>query len=135
MIMDYQNLLSDAQAVTDSAASSNYIDMGADDAEVQAYVEKAGEILAQVGVAFAGGTSMKVALQVSDATNFAGAVTIAISEAIIAATLVAGYQFRLGKIPPHTSKRYLRLYYTVDGTMSSGNIDAGIILDKQTNGV
>ena len=133
MILDKQNLCSDDQAVTVSAASTNVIDMGADAAEVMAFLEKAGELWAQVTTTFTGATSMKVAVQVDDAVGFGTAVTVQESEVILEASLVAGYQFRFAQLPPHLSKRYLRFYYTVDGTHGAGAISAGIVLDKQTN--
>lgn len=133
MIMDKQNLFSDAQALTTSAASTNVIDMGADDAKVQAFVEKGGEIMCQVGVALESGTSVKVGVQVDDAVGFGTAVTLLETAVILTATLVAGYRFRLGKIPAHLSKRYMRLYYTIDGTFDAGSIDAGIVIDQHTN--
>ena len=135
MILDYENKFSNDQAVTTSAASSNIIDLGADDAAIQELVERGGEILAQVTTDFADGTSIAVSVQVDDDSAFGSATTLFTTSAIAVADLVAGYQFVLGAIPPHVSERYMRLYYTVVGVMTAGNIDAGILLDKQTNGM
>lgn len=134
MILDKQNLLSDAQALTTSAASTNVIDLGADDASIQAFVERAGEIFCQVGVALETGTSVAVAVQVDDDVAFGSATTLYTTAAIATASLVEGYKFTLGKFPAHISERYMRLYYTIVGTFDAGSVDAGIVLDEQTNG-
>lgn len=135
MILDKQNLFSEDQAITVTAVSTNVIDLGADNARNQLDNEKGDvEVFVQVTTAFSGGTSLKVTLQADDDEAFGSAVTILDSAAIVTASLVAGYQFKLGKLPRLGSadKRYLRLNYTVVGTMSAGKVLAGLIRDRQT---
>lgn len=135
MIIDKETLFSDDQAVTVTAASSNIIDLGNDDSLLQSLNEKGMlEILAQVTTAFAGGTSLSVTLQSDNDSAFGSPTSIMVTAAIATAALVAGYQFRLGKLP-RIDEQYVRLYYTVVGTMSAGKILAGLILDRQTNNV
>lgn len=134
MYIDKQTLLSDEQAITVTAASTNIYNMGNDDSKVQSLNDKGNvSVLCQVPVAFAGGTSLKVAFQTSDSSTFSSSTTIYESEAILTAALIQGYKFAISKLP-RINAQYLRAYFTVDGTMSAGNIDVGLILDEQTNG-
>lgn len=131
MILDKQNLFSEDQAVTVSAASTNVIDLGTDASETPTPNLKDAMLFAQVTTAFADGTSMSVALQTDSDEAFGSAETIFTSAAIATSALVAGYQFKLGSLPEGL-ERYVRLYYTVDGTMTAGEVMAGLVLDKQT---
>jgi len=136
MILDSTLLLSDDQAITVTANSTNIIDLGNDDALVQALNEKGGEHLkffAQVTTAFAGGTSVALKLTTDDSSTFASETTIYESAAVATASLVAGYQFKLPALPP-INEQYLRATYTVVGTHTAGNITAGLVMDVQTNG-
>lgn len=135
MFIDKQNLFSEDQAVTVTAVSTNVIDLGANESEIQALFEKGlVKVAAQVTTAFAGGTSMSVALQTDSDEAFGTVETLHTSAAIATATLVQGYQYRIGGLPLGI-KRYLRLNYTVVGTMSAGKIHAGLVLDTQSNGL
>jgi len=133
MILDKQNLFSEDQAVTVTAASTNVIDLGNDHARVQALNEKGRiDILCQVTTAFASGTSIDVAFQSDDDVAFGSPTTLRTTGAIATATLVAGYQFKIGTVP-QINEQYLRLVYSVVGTMSAGNVMAGLVLDNQTS--
>lgn len=134
MYLDKQNLFSEDQAVTVTAVSTNVIDLGANASEIQALFEKGMvEVLAQVTTAFADGTSLKVTLQTDSDEAFGTVATVYETAAIAVASLVAGYKFRVGSLPVGI-KRYLRLNYTVVGTMSAGKILAGLVLNAQSNG-
>jgi outer membrane receptor for ferrienterochelin and colicin len=134
MIFDKQAVFSEDQAVTVTAASTNVINLGDDDAAVQALNSKGDlEVFAAVTTAFADGTSLKVGLQSDDDEAFGSPTTVVESAAIGVATLKAGYRFKIPKLP-RINEQYVRLYYTVVGTMSAGKIMAGLILDGQTNG-
>lgn len=138
MIADKQNLFSEDQAITVTAASTNVIDLGADNARNQLNNEKNVRVFAQVTTAFASGTSLKATLQADDDEAFGSAVTVFETAAVATASLIAGYQFSINAPLPRlgsADKRYLRLYYTVVGTMSAGKIFAGLVLDQQTNNV
>ena len=135
MILDKQNLFSEDQAITVTAVSTNIIDLGNDDALVQALNEKNATILCQVTETFEGGTSVKASLYKDNDVAFGSATLVQETDAIALASLVAGYKFPLGRILPLMDEQYLRMTYTVVGTMSAGKIMAGLILDDQTNGV
>lgn len=135
MIFDKQALFSEDQALTVSAASSNVIDLGDDSARVQALNEKGDlEVMIQVTTAFAGGTSLKATLQSDDDEAFGSPTTVLDSAAVVTASLVQGYQFPFGELP-RISERYLRVAYTIVGTMSAGKVFAGLNLDRQSSGV
>lgn len=143
MIFSKQSLFSDDQAVTASAASTNYLDLGAAGTPYggTALTRDLGKgnklkLNVQVTTAFATLTSLKVAVQVDDNSSFSTATTVLETEAIAAASLVAGYVFNLDEIPLRTSERYVRLYYTVAGSdATAGNIHAGLTMGQQTNSV
>ena len=133
MILDKQNLFSEDQAITVTANSTNIIDLGADSSRVQDLNEKGvTQAYFQVTTAFAGGTSIVVTLTESDSSTMLSETTVVASATVALATLVAGYQFQFSTLPL-ISKRYLRSTYTVVGTMSAGNIMAGLALDRQSN--
>lgn len=134
MIIDKQNLFSEDQALTASAVSSNVIDLGNDHAYLQPLNEKGLiEVLAQVTLALTGGTSLQVVLQSDDDVAF-GSPTVVLESAVVpAADLVAGYQFKLGKLP-RINEQYLRLSYVIVGPFGAGTIFGALVLDRQTNG-
>jgi hypothetical protein len=135
MIFDQTTLLSDAQAVTADAASTNVIDLGP-----QAIARDIGKgtptpILVQVVEDFATLTSLTVSLQVDSVENFASPKTVWSSGAIPVASLKQGYRFLIDYIPSGANERYLRLYYDVTGTdATAGKITAGVTMGHQTNG-
>lgn len=139
MIFDAQTRFSNAQAVTASAASTNVIDLGAAGTpfgDNSAIARDQGimqiPLRIQVTEAFATLTSLKVAVQVDDNSAFSSAVTVLETEAIVAASLVAGYQFNIDSFPLKTNERYVRLYYTVAGSdATAGKITAGVVAANQ----
>lgn len=141
MIIDASLLLSDQQAITASAASTNAIDLGATGTPYganSALVRDIGrgeevEISVAVVASFNNLTSLTVAVQTSPdgstwTTRYQG-------EAVALASLVAGYQFKAPCcFDEGTDARYVRLYYTVAGTApSSGKVTAAVVASRQTN--
>jgi len=141
MILDKQNLLSDDQAVTASAASTNIIDLGAVGSNVAGTPPvphlKAGtaaRLRVQVTTAFATLTSLQASVQVDTVEAFSSPTTILAGEDIAQASLVAGAVLLDVAIPAEVDERYLRVYYTVTGTnASAGAVTAGITFDHQVN--
>lgn len=141
MIFSKQSLFSEDQAITASAASTNYYDLGAPGtvyghASALAPDQGTGEkipLRIQVTEAFATATSVKVAVQVDDNTSFSSATIVLETEAIPIATLIAGYVFNIDALPMLTNERYVRLYYTVAGSnATAGKITAGVVYARQT---
>jgi len=142
MLADALTLFSDSQAVTASAASTDYIELGATGTPAlnsTALVRDIGKgnkvkIRIQCTEAFATLTSLKVAVQTDDNSSFSSAATALETEAILAATLVAGYVFNIEYLPRRTNERYVRLYYTVAGSnATTGKIWAGVVLEAEDN--
>lgn len=135
MLLDSTLLLSDDQAITTTAASTNKIDLGNDNAAVQPLNEK-GEItlLCQVTEDFAGGTSLQVAVRTDDDSAFGSPTTLFTSAAIATASLVAGYQFPVTVKLPRINEQYLDVNYVVVGTHTAGKMTTGLVLDVQSNG-
>lgn len=131
MIFDKENMMSEDQAVTVTAASSNVIDLGNDSARVQALNEKGKlELMCQVTTLFAGGTSIVAELQSDDDVAFGSPTTVLQSAAVVTASLKAGYQFPFSELP-EINEQYIRMKYTVVGTMSAGKITAALLVGKQ----
>lgn len=109
--------LSDGQAITATAASTNSIDAGRDIGAGRPLY-----LVVNVTEEFAGGTSLTVALQDSaDGTTFASVVSHA---AVLLADLTLGKQIVIG-LPPGL-RRYLRANYTASGTFTAGKVTAHI---------
>lgn len=146
MLLDNQGLFSDRQAVTVSAASTNYINLGEPDTvsgAPAALVRRVGgthdiPLLIQVVTTFAGVATMRVDVQVDDNSGFTSARTVASSGTIDGAALSAGYQFAPPNVPAGIDERYVRLYYTLTfpGTATAGTagaITAGTAAALQSN--
>ena len=131
MITDKFLRVSDAQAVTTTAVSTDKIDLS------QAREIGEGDDLFMVftvGTAFAGGTSINFNVTVADdAALSTNATTVGMSGVIVTASLTAASQFivRLNPQIGSLGRRYLGATYTVVGTMSAGTVTADIVTDIQ----
>jgi hypothetical protein len=142
MIFDATTLLSDAQAITATAASTNIIDTKATGtvygaaAALKRDIGKGKKIPLRVQVveAFNTLTSLTFALQVDDNASFSSPKTVATTGAVPLASLTAGYYWNIDHVPIGTDERYVRLNYTVAGTApTTGKVTAGIVMATQTN--
>ncbi|MBX9946071.1 MAG: hypothetical protein K2Y40_18495 [Reyranella sp.] len=132
MYIDRQNLFGQDQAVTTSAATTDYIDLG------QARDIGNGtplEILVRCtqAVTAAGAATVTVALQSDDNASFSSPANLVLSDAIPKASLTAGAEV-LRVTVPHGTERYLRLFYTVGtGPLTAGKFTAGLVPLRQAN--
>lgn len=124
MIIDKLLVLNDAQAVTTTAASDNYIDtLAAGDA----YEALFAEFL--IDTAFTGNSAtIQFELQCDDNTSFSSPTTLFLTGAIADTVLVAGYRVAQVRIP-FGCERYIRAKYTVAGTAVAGKIDCRLVKD------
>jgi hypothetical protein len=131
MLFDAKLLMSNAQAVTATAASTDVIDRG-DTKDVG----KAGGIplLVQVVETFNLLDSLSIAIQTDGDSAFGSPKTLA-TVTVLLADLKAGYQLPVITLP-QGCERYLRLNYTVNGVgvPTAGKVTAGIVAGVQTNG-
>ena len=144
MILDKQNLFSDQQSLagTGNILSTNVIDLGVagtlakDGTAIRNDVGRGEEpkVFAQITADVSGGTSVQLQLvQADDSAMSTNLEVLEQTDAIAVATLKAGYQFRLTRIPPGVTRRYLAMRYVVVGTNTSGSATAGVVLDRFTN--
>lgn len=119
MLLDNTLVLSEKQAVTASAASTNYIDQAA---AGDAY--GALWLVVKVDTTFATLTSLTIGIQTADASTFSSPVTLASSGAVAAASLTADSIVCCMRLPVGC-KRYVRVYYTVGGSnATAGKVNA-----------
>lgn len=136
MIFDQQTLLSDAQAITATAASTNQIDLGPINSGFARDIGKGKPIPLRIQVveAFNTLTSLTVALQVDGDVAFGSPKTVW-SQVVVLADLILGKVIIPEYIPRGTDERYMRLNYTVTGTAPTlGKITAGVVMAGQSNG-
>jgi len=134
MILDRQLLLSNAQAITVSAVSTNTIDLAvARDIGIGDDLE----VFVRVVTAFAGGTSLQFSYITSPNADLSGANTIVSTPAIPLASLTAGTEWLRIRVPvlPQTAQvaRYVGLSYTAVGTFTAGAVTAGIAMDREAS--
>lgn len=137
MILDQQNLFSDAQAVTVTANSSNVIDTlpsGGPNTKSGIGDGQDVSLFAQVGPnAFAGGTSLAISLVSADDSGLSTNLTTHFTTGAIAlASLTAKARLVGLDLPYGKYRRYVGLVYTVVGTMTAGVVTAGLVEDLQT---
>ena len=129
MIFDNESIMSDKQAVTATAVSTNVIDLGA---QKDIGRGKPIPIRVQVTTDFATLTSLQIDLQTDADEAFSDPVVLQ-GESVAAAALVAGKVLNFNYIPKN-GERYLRMNYTVTGSdATAGNITAGIVMEHQDN--
>jgi hypothetical protein len=136
MIFDMQTLLSDAQAITATAASTNTIDLGPIANGIVRDLGKGKPIPLRIQVVqdFTNLTSLKFELQTDDNTGFGSAKTVW-AQTYVLADLKAGKVIVPEWIARGTDERYMRLYYTVTGTApDAGKVTAGVVAGAQSNG-
>ena len=131
MITDALLRVSSAQAVTTTAVSTDTIDLS-----VARDIGEGMELFMNFAVttAMAGGTSIKFEIiQADNAALSTNVQVIGSSDAVVTASLVAGYNTAVRFNPQIASngKRYIGARYTVVGTYTSGNITADVVTDMQ----
>ena len=151
MLLDAQTIISDKQAITVTALSTNAVDTGVAGvvpgigpsgvAGVVIHdIGRGGPILleCQVTTAFtaAGAATLQAQLVIADdAALTTNLLVLQETIAIGKAVLIPGYKFRLAEeIPPGVTQRFVGINYIVaTGPMTAGNILAGLVMDRQTN--
>ncbi len=117
MLLDSQNLFSDNQTITATAASQNIIKFGKGDVSFLPF-------FAQVTSDFDNLTSLTIALQTSNSEDFSTPTTL-IESKLLLAQLKAGNKFPISQFPKG-NQGYMRILYTIEGTApTTGAITAG----------
>lgn len=127
MIIDKFLQVSDAQAVTSSAASTDVIDTGVANRAIGDVTSLAAVITVDESATASGAATVTFSLQDSaDNSTFTDVVA---SAAIGKAALTAGVQAAVFKLPPNL-RRYVRVYYTVaTGPLTAGKFSAQVVMD------
>ena len=131
-IEDRQLMMSLDQAVTATAASTDYIDLGV--ARRIGVGEGLWIVFTVTTTTTSGGsTTLDLVLQGDSSSAFGSAATVqTIASGVAKATLVAGYQIKVKLQPEVTAYRYLRGYYTVNtANFTAGAFRLGIQKDAQ----
>jgi len=140
MIFDNTLLLSDQQAITADAASTNTIDLIATGSPFggSPIVKDVGRsvrvpLAILVTEAFNNITSLQVQVQTSP--DNATWTTIESGTQIPLSVLASGHQVKvIDELPEGTNVRYVRLFYDITGTApTTGKITAGVVTARQTN--
>jgi len=110
MLIDQELVLSDAQAITADAASTNYYDLGV----ARRAPGNATRITTTIVEAFNTLTSMNVIIECDDNSAFSSAKTLS-TKNLLLADLAINKVYDLGEIPDGC-ERYIRARYDVVGT-------------------
>ncbi|GEM70948.1 hypothetical protein SAQ01S_07140 [Sphingomonas aquatilis NBRC 16722] len=142
MILDRTGLLSENQAITATAASTNVIDLGnpgtpyGASTPLKRDIGRGEPVPFFVGVteAFNNLTSLTIAIQTDTTAAFSAPDTV-FSATYVAADLVPGQKhIQPDWFPVGASKEFVRMFYTVTGTApTTGRITAGVVMSRQTN--
>ena len=119
MIIDYNLQVSDAQALTADAASTNVIDLGSD-RDIGPGEDMKIAVTLDVDM---GGSSPTMAIQVQTSSDNSTFTTVQTSRTVAAGS--AGDSIIMGL--PDTNDRYLRLYYDLGGTSPTATVTASIV--------
>lgn len=131
MILDNELLFSEKQTVTASAASTHIIDQGVGDAGAGMALMLFVNV--DQAVTASGAATVQVQIQTSVDEAFTSPITVASTEAVGKAALLAGYQFSM-PVPRGLNKRFIRLYYNVGtGPLTTGQFTAGFTTSIQDN--
>lgn len=130
MYIDKALQVSDEQAVTASAASTDVIDFG--QANPNVGMDDRTSMVITVDVAAAASGDATVTFSVQDSANNSAFADVAVTGAIGKATLVAGHQIVIPM--PTKLRRYCRVYYTVaTGPLTAGKFSAQVVTGIQQN--
>ena len=128
MFIDKLLQVSNEQAVTASAASTDVIDFGQANPDIG--MDDRSNMVITVDVAAEASGSATVAFSVQDSADNSTFADVVATVAIGKATLVAGYQHVIPM--PTKLRRYCRVYYTVaTGPLTAGKFSAQVVAGIQ----
>ena len=125
-MFDRENMFSDKQALTATAASTDVVYVGEGDAGPGQPLFIEIDATPSTGV-----TAMTVTVNTSDAEAMTGAVVLG-TFTVSTDRLAAGGPILIAAIPSGC-KRFLRLNYTITGTPSNLTVTAGLVAAGQSN--
>lgn len=130
MFIDKALQVSNEQAVTASAASTDVIDFG--QANPNIGMDDRSKMVITVDESATASGAATVTFSVQDSADNSSFADVAVTAAIGKATLVAGYQHVIPM--PTKLRRYVRVYYTVaTGPLTAGKFSAQVVAGIQQN--
>lgn len=130
MFIDKNLQVSNEQAVTASAASTDVIDFG--QANPNTGMDDRSNMVITVDEAATAAGAATVTFSVQDSADNSTFADVAVTAAIGKATLVAGHQIVIPM--PTKLRRYSRVYYTVGtGPLTAGKFSAQVVTGTQQN--
>jgi len=130
MITDKLLRVSTDQALTTTAVSTDTIDLS-----IARDMGEGRQLFMNFAVtaALTGGTSVKFEVISSASANLSSPTVIGSTDAVVTASLVAGYNTAVSINPQIASKgqRYLGARYTISGTYSAGTVTADVVINIQ----
>ena len=130
MYIDKTLQVSNEQAVTVAAASTDVIDFGQANPDV-GMTDQCSMVITTDEAATASGAAT-VTFSVQDSADNSTFADVAVTAAIGKATMVAGYQHVIPM--PTKLRRYCRVYYTVaTGPLTAGKFSAQVVTGVQQN--
>ena len=130
MITDKLLRVSTDQALTTTAVSTDTIDLS-----IARDIGEGRQLCMNFAVtaALTGGTSVKFEVISSASANLSSPTVIGSTDAIVTASLVAGYNTAVSINPQIASvgQRYLGARYTISGTYSAGTVTADVVINIQ----
>ena len=129
MYLDKENMFSDAQEVTATAAATHVIDLGQGDIGPSERIS----LFVNAEPPFTGGGTLVVALQTAEEVTPAGDLDTPVVVAQFPVTndaLLEGGKLVSARLP-HGMQRYAGLAYTVTGGVADGKLISGLVLDSQ----
>lgn len=130
MLIDKNLQVSDAQAVTTTAASTDVIDFGQTNPNVG--MDGLSKMVITVDEAATADGSATVTFAVQDSADNSTFADVAVTAAIGKATLTAGHQIVIPM--PTKLRRYCRVNYTVaTGPLTAGKFSAQVVSGIQQN--
>lgn len=131
MLLDSKILLSDQQAITVDAPSTNAYDLGGANRDVGNGTPL--RIVLVVDETFLTLTSLIISIVSDDAAALTSPTKLS-SKTILAAALTAGAVIDLGPIPSGIAERYIGLDYDVTGSSATaGKVTAAVVTSVSRN--
>lgn len=130
MRLDGQNIFSDAQAITSTAASTYVVQLSNGQLKEVAFGHVI-PLLIQVVQDFATLTSLTVAVQTDDNESFSSPTTL-LSSTLALSALKTGKRFPIIAVPAGNEK-YMRMYYTVTGSNATAGKITAVVVDAIDN--
>ncbi|MFZ2972238.1 MAG: Bbp16 family capsid cement protein [Ferribacterium limneticum] len=130
MIIDKLLQVSNEQAVTASAASTDVIDFG--QANPNSGLNNNVTMAITTDEAATASGSATVTFSIQDSADNSTFADVAVTAAVAKSTLVSGYQILIPM--PTKLRRYVRVYYTVaTGPLTAGKFSAQVVTGVQQN--